>query len=313
MKLIDKEKAVHLFLCLALVVTILTGMSFQPVYVVTVDGQEVIAFETEEEANTVLENVLNGYDAKDVEYTTNTFREDVDVILAYSEAELTNNLEYAEKLLKNAYLTVKTVGYVTETKAIDYDVAYEQTDALQAGEEKVKTEGIPGEKAIVYQVEMQNGIEIAAVQASEAVIAQPRDEVILVGSRDIPTLESLFLQNPVRGSLTSHFGERWNRQHCGIDIGAPAGTPITAAEGGTVIYSEYNTGGYGNLVKLSHGNGIETWYAHCSALLVSEGDVVEQGEEIGLVGTTGNSTGNHLHFEVRVSGEPVDPLFYVSY
>ena len=313
MRLIDKEKAVHLFLCLALVVMILTGMSFQPVYVITVDGQEVIAFETEAEANTALENVLNSYDTGEVDYASNTFREDVDVILAYSEAELTDNLEYAEKLLKNAYLTVKTVGYVTETKSIDFGIEYEETTALNAGEEKVKTEGIPGEKAIVYQVELQNGVEIASAQASEAVIAEPEDQVVLVGTRDIPSLESLFLQNPTRGTLTSRFGERWNRQHCGIDIGAPAGTLITAAEGGTIIYAQYNTGGYGNLVKISHGNGIETWYAHCSQLLVSEGDVVEKGEEIGLVGTTGNSTGNHLHFEVRIDGEAVDPLFYVSY
>ena len=313
MRLIDKEKAVHLFLCLALAVTILTGMSYQPVYVITVDGQEVIAFETEQEAKTVLENILNSYDTGEVNYTSNTFSEDVDVILAYSEAELTDNLEYAEKLLKNAYVTVKTVGYITETESIDFGIEYEKTTALNAGEEKVKTEGTPGEKAIVYQVEMQNGIEIASAQASEAVIAEPEDQIVLVGTRDIPSLESLFLQNPTRGTLTSRFGERWNRQHCGIDIGAPAGTPITAAEGGTVIYSQYNTGGYGNLVKLSHGNGVETWYAHCSLLLVSEGDVVEQGEEIGLVGTTGNSTGNHLHFEVRVNGEPVDPLYYVSY
>lgn len=313
MRLIDKEKAVHLFLCLALAVMILTGMSFQPVYVITVDGQEVIAFETEAEANTVLENVLNSYDTGKADYTSNTFREDVDVILAYSEAELTDNLEYAEKLLKSAYLTVKTVGYVTETELIDFGIDYEETTALDAGQEKVKTEGTPGEKAIVYQVEMQNGVEVASAQASEAVIAEPKDQVVLVGTRNIPSLESLFLQNPTRGTLTSRFGERWNRQHRGIDIGAPAGTPITAAEGGTVIYAQYNAGGYGNLVKVSHGSGIETWYAHCSQLLVSEGDVVEKGEEIGLVGSTGNSTGNHLHFEVRIDGEAIDPLFYVSY
>lgn len=313
MRSIDKEKAVHVFLCLALVVTILTGMSYQPVYVITVDGQEAIAFETEKEANTVLENVLNSYGTDSVDYTTNTFKEDVDVIMAYSDAELTDNLSYAEKLLKNAYLTVKTVGFVSETEPIDYGIDYEETTTLYEGEEKVKSEGKEGEKAIVYQVEMQNGIVIASAEASEAVLTEPQDQVVLIGTRNIPSLDSLFLQNPTRGTLTSRFGERWNRLHKGIDIGAEGGTPITASEGGTVVYSQYNDHGYGNLVKVSHGNGIETWYAHCSELLVAEGDAVEKGEEIALVGSTGNSTGNHLHFEVRVNGEAVNPLFYVSY
>lgn len=313
MRSIDKEKAVHVFLCLALVVTILTGMSYQPVYVITVDGQEVIAFETEKEADTVLDHVLNSYQTGDVDYTTNTFKEDVDVIMAYSDAELTDNLTYAEKLLKNAYLTVKSVGFVSETEPLAYGIDYEETTTLYDGEEKVKSEGKEGEKAVVYQVELQNGIVIASAEASEAVLTEPEDQVVLIGTRNIPSLESLFLQNPTRGTLTSRFGERWNRQHNGIDIGAASGTPITAAEGGTVVYAEYNAHGYGNLVKISHGNGIETYYAHCSEILVSEGDAVAKGDEIALVGTTGNSTGNHLHFEVRINGEAVNPLFYVSY
>jgi murein DD-endopeptidase MepM/ murein hydrolase activator NlpD len=98
--------------------------------------------------------------------------------------------------------------------------------------------------------------------------------------------------------------------HEGIDIGASSGTPIWAAAAGTVIWSGWR-GGYGNCVVVDHGNGLATLYGHSSALLVPVGQRVSQGETIALVGSTGNSTGPHLHFEVRVNGSAVDPLLYL--
>jgi len=98
--------------------------------------------------------------------------------------------------------------------------------------------------------------------------------------------------------------------HEGIDIGAPMGAPIVASAAGTVIVAAYD-GGYGNLVVIDHGGGIATAYAHQSSIAVSVGQQVSQGETIGYVGSTGHSTGPHLHFEVRVNGTPVDPLGYL--
>jgi murein DD-endopeptidase MepM/ murein hydrolase activator NlpD len=115
---------------------------------------------------------------------------------------------------------------------------------------------------------------------------------------------------PVNGAVTSGFGWRWGRMHEGIDIAAPTGTPIWAAAAGTVIHSGW-LGGYGNLVVVDHGNGLATAYAHASAILVGVGQSVEQGETVSLVGSTGNSSGPHLHFEVRVNGTAVDPLLYL--
>jgi len=106
--------------------------------------------------------------------------------------------------------------------------------------------------------------------------------------------------------ITSPFGYRWGRQHAGIDLGMPEGSPIYAAKTGTVICSGYYTG-FGNLIRIDHGNGMETYYAHCSRLIATEGHKVEEGEVIAEVGSTGNSTGPHLHFEVRINGEPKDP------
>jgi murein DD-endopeptidase MepM/ murein hydrolase activator NlpD len=115
---------------------------------------------------------------------------------------------------------------------------------------------------------------------------------------------------PVNGPVSSGFGMRWGRMHEGIDISAPTGTPIHAAASGTVIYAGW-LGGYGMLVVVDHGNGLSTAYAHCSSQLVSVGQQVAQGETVALVGSTGHSTGPHLHFEVRVSGVAVDPLLYL--
>lgn len=121
------------------------------------------------------------------------------------------------------------------------------------------------------------------------------------------------LANPISGTITSRFGARSSRRssvHTGLDIAAPTGTPISAAAGGTVTYAA-NKGAYGNFIVINHGNGVQTYYAHCSAINVSVGQTVSQGQNIGAVGSTGNSTGPHLHLEVRVNGVAQNPQNYV--
>ena len=115
---------------------------------------------------------------------------------------------------------------------------------------------------------------------------------------------------PCDGVVVSGFGMRWGRMHEGIDIGCAYGTPNRAAASGTIIYAGW-LGGYGNLVVVDHGNGLSTAYAHASSILVSVGQTVSQGQTVSLVGSTGHSTGPHLHFEVRVNGVAVDPLPYL--
>ncbi len=115
---------------------------------------------------------------------------------------------------------------------------------------------------------------------------------------------------PCQGAVVSGFGMRWGRMHEGIDIACAYGVPVHAAAPGTVIYAGWMQG-YGNLVVLDHGNGLSTAYAHASAILVSLGQSVGQGDEVSLVGATGHATGPHLHFEVRVNGVAVDPLSYL--
>lgn len=115
---------------------------------------------------------------------------------------------------------------------------------------------------------------------------------------------------PLDGVLTSPYGPRWGSFHAGIDIGAPEGTPIAAAGPGVVISAGW-LGAYGNLVVIDHGGGVSTAYAHQSRIATAEGQRVGRGEVIGYVGSTGVSTGDHLHFEVRVGGSTRDPLGYL--
>jgi murein DD-endopeptidase MepM/ murein hydrolase activator NlpD len=124
------------------------------------------------------------------------------------------------------------------------------------------------------------------------------------------TALGLALAKPIEGTITSRFGTRSRGLHTGLDIATSLGTPIKAAAGGVVTYAGYK-GSYGYLVVISHGNGIETYYAHCSKLYVNAGDSVSQGSVIAAVGSTGNSTGPHLHLEIRVNGVAKNPQNYL--
>jgi murein DD-endopeptidase MepM/ murein hydrolase activator NlpD len=118
------------------------------------------------------------------------------------------------------------------------------------------------------------------------------------------------LQWPVSGPVTSGFGMRWGRMHEGIDIAVPSGTPVHAAADGRIVYAGWMSG-YGNLVVVDHGDGLATAYGHNTSVAVWVGQDVTAGQEIAISGSTGHSTGPHVHFEVRLNGAPVDPLGYL--
>ncbi len=120
------------------------------------------------------------------------------------------------------------------------------------------------------------------------------------------------LIRPVSGVLTSRYGYRWGRTHTGVDIGAASGTTIVAAAGGTVTFSGWK-GELGNLIVITHPNGVQTYYGHCSKLLVTAGTSVSAGQAIAKVGSTGKSTGPHLHFEIRINGSSINPQSYIGY
>ena len=147
---------------------------------------------------------------------------------------------------------------------------------------------------------------------SEAIATQLRK---LAPDRVVPVARGGFIR-PVNGRISSPFGYRVHpifkvsKLHTGLDMAAGAGTPIAASAGGRVVFAGWR-GGYGRAVIIDHGGGITTLYAHQSSLAVSQGQSVRQGQVVGRVGSTGYSTGPHLHFEVRLNGSPVDPMRYL--
>jgi len=153
---------------------------------------------------------------------------------------------------------------------------------------------------------------LAAQSAALAAKIQASQSAIPATTSPSPTAPSsgATLAWPVSGPVTSGFGPRWGRMHEGIDIAVGTGTPVGAAAAGTVIHAGW-LGGYGNLVVIDHGGGLSTAYAHNSSLVVGEGTAVSAGTVVALSGNTGNSSGPHVHFEVRMNGAAVDPLRYL--
>ncbi|MDQ3940763.1 MAG: peptidoglycan DD-metalloendopeptidase family protein, partial [Actinomycetota bacterium] len=175
------------------------------------------------------------------------------------------------------------------------DKAYEEHAAnLAALEKKLGKEHAHEE--ILARQEARIERDILAAQAGRAVAARG----ISAGG---------FIW-PLAGSITSYYGPRWGRMHTGIDIDGSSGQPIVASKAGRVIVASYY-GGYGNAVVVDHGGGVSTLYAHMSRFGVSNGQEISQGQVVGYVGCTGSCTGDHLHFEVRVNGSPVNPLDYL--
>lgn len=302
----------------------------QPWYV-TVEGENVAIVNTEEEAKEVIKEVADQYQndqTLDLKIEENTEAKEVDLKNGADKPEILSVEAAAKQIEKKDTLTVVTTEVVTCQEQVDFIKKKEKSDKLYVGQSKVKEKGEKGVKKITKKVIRQNGQAVKEEVKDEELLKKPEEEIILTGTKvPEPTEEKTaaftasrsggrmedssgqFVKPVSEFKVTSPFGPRWGKTHRGVDLGMPSGASIYAADGGTVIQSGYS-GSYGNLVKVDHGNGTITYYAHCSKLLTSQGQTVSKGQEIAKVGSTGNSTGPHLHFEVLVNGTNVNPMNY---
>ncbi len=216
------------------------------------------------------------------------------------------------------YLQVLTTKEVEYTESIDYETVTTEDPDMYMGDYVVEAEGIEGEKKVKAMVTYRGDVKVSSEIIDEAVISEPVTQYLRVGTRETTTPVSTGTGGsgqyfwPLDGGYISAY-QGDGRGHKGIDIAAPYGTPIYAAESGTVIETGGGwNGGYGNCVRVQHDDGNVTVYAHQSSIAVSYGDYVVKGQLLGYVGSTGDSTGNHLHFEVRSYGTYANPLDYVS-
>lgn len=217
--------------------------------------------------------------------------------------------ETLDLVVPDPYVTLSSRETVVFTQSIPFTVEVSYDDTMWPWQETVTQAGKNGSKEITQEVVRENGKEVSRVTVKEEILSYPVKKKVVRGSKQVPAMGSGEMAWPVEGSITSYYGWRWGSMHQGVDIGAPSGTPVIAADSGMVSFAGWN-GGYGNLVKIDHGNGKETWYAHLSKFAVSVGAKVEKGQVIGYVGSTGRSNGPHLHFEVRQGGSAKDPLSY---
>lgn len=216
------------------------------------------------------------------------------------------------------FVAITTTETVVATENIPYETTFEETSSMYKGQSKVKTAGISGSKQVTSQVVKQNGIIVASNVLDEQILAQPQNQISLKGTASVPaytasTAKSSGVLSAPMGHIevSSAYGaSRGSRRHAGVDLRNPAGTPFGAAADGVVIFAGYS-GSYGNIIKVDHGGGLQTYYAHCNSMCVSAGDTVVKGQTLGTVGSTGNATGNVLHFEVRVNGVAQNPMNYI--
>lgn len=249
-------------------------------YAVTVDGKEKATIASLDEAESLVKELNTKYKNE-----LNTKIAIVEVVTTDNEKNVTTVKKAKSNITKELDKQVKKKNSTTSTKVVSTNktttqVASTKTSTTTSSKTTTKTTST-SKSTTSTKVASLNGVKLTV--------------------------------KPVSGTITSRFGSRESIRssgHTGLDIAAPKGTTIKAAASGTVIFAGYS-GGYGNVVKISHGNGIQTYYAHCSKLYVSKGDKVSAGDKIAAVGSTGNSTGNHLHFEVVKNGVSLNPQNYL--
>lgn len=226
-----------------------------------------------------------------------------------------NSLYPGDKIIINkavSALTVTSVEKSIYSEKIKYKTEYRKSSDMYKGDKRVIQKGVNGKRVVTARIVRENGEIINKKILESETIKESVKKIVVKGTKTVPkTAPTGSLISPVTGyAMTSPFGWRWGRMHEGIDMACATGTTIRAADGGTVIYAGWYSG-YGLFMEIDHGNGLHTRYGHCSALNVSAGQKVYQGQKIGEVGNTGNSFGSHLHFEVKVNGSVRNPFDYI--
>lgn len=311
------KRTMKLFKIIAIALAIIIAImliKFRPAYSVSLNGEDIGYVGDEEKfKNEVNENILTPSETNvafveldNVEYTfslvsRNEINED-EVMLAL------------EQSAQNVYRVYEVADLNNEETKV-YVNTMEEAEEIVSTLKEQYSEIEPD--LVINQIYLDNVDEVneeTIKLAKQELTNSLQEELEEKQEIDSRTVNRIYLAVvPVTGRITSRFGaveSIRDHTHKGIDIAATRGTPILATASGKVSFAGWSSG-YGYLVKIDHGNGVETYYGHCSKLYVSAGETVEAGEQIAAVGSTGNSTGNHLHFEIRLDGKQVNPQTYV--
>lgn len=284
-------------------------IKYKPMYEVKLSGEEVGYIENKQALSELITSDVENYQSKNIE-----------------KVELSATPEYELKLVEKTKESDESDIIIALQKELDitykyYEIAsneevIEKVDTLEIAEQIVNDikEISDGEEILTINEKTTNNIEEMSTDTLE--VAKEN----IIKKLDIDTTEAISNINgikiatlPVSGAISSRYGVASrirSSRHTGLDIVASVGTPIKVVASGTVTFAAYS-GSYGYLVKVDHGNGVETWYAHTSKMYVKSGQEVKAGDVIAAVGNTGNSTGPHLHLEVRINGQHINPQKYL--
>ena len=299
-------------------------LKYKLVCEVTVDGEKLGYISDKEQFELSVNEIINKEEDNKL-YTVIEKMPEYTLTFVNKDEEVKND-EILAKIEDSAETTYKFYAVTLDGKKSATVANLEEAESLVKELEKKYKNKVSVKIALQEVITTDNKSDIKEIKTAKTELTKKLDAKIpkvtystssyssYTSSTKVASLNGVTLSvTPISGTITSRFGNMESIRssgHSGLDIGAPKGTKIKVAASGTVTFSGYS-GGYGNVVKVSHGNGIMTYYAHCSALYVKQGQTVTAGDVIAAVGSTGNSTGNHLHFEVVKNGVSLNPQHYL--
>lgn len=302
-------------IALGLIIAIIL-IKYKPTYKVTLAGQEIGYVENGAEFDNRIQQEIIEMEGKNIDFVSLDEMPSYELKLV-SRTQKTNEEEIMIALKENAQIMYKYYAVILNNETMSF------VDNLEEAEQAVnkikeENEGATIELDLQITENYTENIEEVSIETIQVAQAQVEQKVAALIEEDEksknPIVNGILLSVlPVQGTVTSRFGAISSIRsgaHTGTDICCAKGTPIKVVASGTVIFAERN-GSYGNLIKVDHGNGVETWYAHCDELYGTVGQQVKAGDVIAAVGSTGNSTGYHLHLEIRVNGVAVNPQQYL--
>lgn len=278
-------------------------------YEVKIEGTTIGYVENKKSLNEKIQENVENYSKENIESAELTATPEYELKLV-NKSQDENEDEVIIALQNELEITYKYYEIASNNEVLE-NVKDEETAEKLVNEIKElsnnEVELTINEKTTKALEEIQiDDLEVAKENTVEKLNIDTTESIADINGIKVATL-------PVTGTISSRYGVSSKIRvstHTGLDIAATTGTPIKVVADGTITFAEYS-GSYGYLVKVDHGNGVETWYGHTSKMLVKEGQAVKAGDAIALVGSTGNSTGPHLHFEVRINGEHVNPQKYL--
>ena len=306
-----------------IVITAIIIFKYKPLYKVTIDGEEIGYVKNIDQIQNGICAYMNT-DDKDIIYGMSRIMQSYDLEFVSNNAEEIEEKEVLNYIIaKVESVNEESTQIIAEENQIEQKeenievkevVEIAQTiDSPSTENNEVKVSSRSTEKSRYEKEEEKEESKEETEEVSEEEDYEEQEEEDASVNEVIDVNGVNFSVYPVTGRISSKFGvvsSIRSGAHTGLDIAVSRGTPIKVAASGTVTFAGYS-GSYGNLVKVSHGSGVETWYAHCNAIYVSEGDYLVAGDVLGEVGSTGNATGPHLHLEIRIDGTPVNPQNYM--